>query len=342
MYQLFKPLLFALSPEKAHRITMTLLEIACATAPGRALLRSWYFPKKNAAVQALGLNFPNVVGLAAGFDKDGKHIEALACLGFGHIEVGTVTPVEQAGNPQPRLFRLPADRALINRMGFNNEGVEALAARLKRLREKGVPGGLIIGGNIGKNKNTPNEEAESDYLRCFEALYPYVDYFVVNVSSPNTPNLRALQEKEPLTRLLQSLQNLNRQQAAPKPILLKIAPDLGEEQLLEIAQIVQETELAGVIATNTTISRAGLQTPEATVSEIGAGGLSGAPVRARATEVIRFLRQALPPQTVIIGVGGIDSAEAAQDKLAAGATLVQVYSGFVYEGPGLVRRVVEG
>ena len=343
MYQLFKPLLFALSPEKAHRITMTLLELACATAPGRALLRSWYFPKKtDAGVQALGLHFPNAVGLAAGFDKDGKHIEALACLGFGHIEVGTVTPVGQPGNPQPRLFRLPADRALINRMGFNNEGVEALAARLKRLREKGVPGGLIIGGNIGKNKNTPNEEAESDYLRCFEALYPYVDYFVVNVSSPNTPNLRALQEKEPLTRLLQSLQDLNHKQVTPKPILLKIAPDLGVEQLQEIAEIVQETELAGVIATNTTISRADLQTPEAAVAEIGAGGLSGVPVRARSTEVIRFLRQALPPQTVIIGVGGIDSAEAAREKLAAGATLVQLYSGFVYEGPGLVRRVVEG
>ena len=286
----------------------------------------------------LGLEFPNPVGLAAGFDKDGRHIEGLACLGFGFIEVGTVTPLAQAGNPKPRLFRLPGDRALINRMGFNNDGLEALVERLRKLRAKGIPQGIIIGGNIGKNKNTPNEEAERDYLRCFEALFPWVDYFVVNVSSPNTPNLRALQEKEPLTRLLSLLQEKNKAQEKPKPILLKIAPDLGDEQLAEIADIVRTTGLAGVIATNTTISRSNLSTPDQALENIGAGGLSGAPLRERATAVIRTLREKLGPDTVIIGVGGIDSAAAAQEKLLAGADLVQVYSGLVYEGPGLVRR----
>ncbi len=288
----------------------------------------------------LGLEFPNPVGLAAGFDKDGRHIEGLACLGFGFIEVGTVTPLAQAGNPKPRLFRLPGDRALINRMGFNNDGLEALVERLRKLRAKGIPQGIIIGGNIGKNKNTPNEEAERDYLRCFEALFPWVDYFVVNVSSPNTPNLRALQEKEPLTRLLSLLQEKNKAQEKPKPILLKIAPDLGDEQLAEIADIVRTTGLAGVIATNTTISRSNLSTPDQALENIGAGGLSGAPLRERATAVIRTLREKLGPDTVIIGVGGIDSAAAAQEKLLAGADLVQVYSGLVYEGPGLVRRIL--
>lgn len=288
----------------------------------------------------MGLEFPNPVGLAAGFDKDGKHIEGLACLGFGFIEVGTVTPLAQAGNPQPRLFRLPADRALINRMGFNNEGLEALVARLKILREKGIPEGIVIGGNIGKNKNTPNESAELDYLLGFEALFPWVDYFVVNVSSPNTPNLRALQEKEPLTRLLSQLQEKNKAKKAPKPILLKIAPDLGEEQLIEITDIIKSSGLAGVIATNTTISRAPLKTSVATLEAIGLGGLSGAPLRERATAVIRTLREQLGPDAVIIGVGGVDSPQSALEKIQAGADLVQVYSGLVYEGPGLIKRIL--
>lgn len=289
----------------------------------------------------MGLEFPNPVGLAAGFDKDGKHIAGMACLGFGFIEVGTVTPVPQAGNPQPRLFRLPADRALINRMGFNNEGLEGLAGRLKKWREKGLPQGILIGGNIGKNKNTPNEEAERDYLLCFETLFPWVDYFVVNVSSPNTPNLRALQEKEPLTRLLSLLQEKNNSQAQPKPILLKIAPDLTDEQLSDVAEIIRTTGLAGVIATNTTISRANLATPDGSLEDIGAGGLSGAPLRERSTAVIRMLREKLGPQIVIIGVGGIDSPDSAIEKMEAGADLVQVYSGLVYEGPGLVRRILK-
>lgn len=342
MYHLLKPLLFLLPPETAHRITVALLDIAAALPPLRALLRHWYcFSGQKLERQVLGLRFPNPVGLAAGFDKDGKHLLGLACLGFGFIEVGTVTPRPQAGNPRPRLFRLPADRALINRMGFNNDGLEALVERLRQVRAQGLPDGLILGGNIGKNKDTPNEQAANDYLRCFEALFPYVDYFVVNVSSPNTPGLRALQEKEPLTRLLQELQKKNRAQPAPKPLLLKIAPDLTDEQLDDIADIVRATGLSGVIATNTTIARTGLRTPEQTVAAIGAGGLSGAPVRARATEVIRYLRQKLGPDPVIIGVGGIDSAAAAREKLAAGANLVQVYSGLVYEGPGLVREIAQ-
>jgi len=343
IYQLFKPLLFLLSPETAHRITVFLLDLAADFPPTRWLLHSLFCHKsRKLQRRVLGLDFPNPVGLAAGFDKDGKHIAGLACLGFGFIEVGTVTPLPQDGNPQPRLFRLPKDRALINRMGFNNEGLDALAGRLKKLREKGVPGGLIIGGNIGKNKVTPNEEAQDDYLKCFEALFPWVDYFVVNVSSPNTPGLRDLQEKEPLTRLLNLLQERNKAQKDPKPILLKIAPDLTDSQLDDIADIVRATGLAGVIATNTTISRANLNTSDSVIADIGAGGLSGAPVRERATTVIRYLRSKLGQEIVIIGVGGIDSAPSAQEKLDAGADLVQVYTGLVYVGPGLVRGILEG
>lgn len=343
IYQLFKPLLFLLSPETAHRVTVFFLDLAAAFPPTRWLLRTLFcHADKHLPKTIMGLTFPNPVGLAAGFDKDGKHIEGLASLGFGFIEVGTVTPYPQEGNPQPRLFRLPKDRALINRMGFNNEGLDALVARLKKLRQKGVPGGLIIGGNIGKNKATPNEQAEHDYLTCFEALFPWVDYFVVNVSSPNTPGLRDLQEKEPLTRLLNLLQDKNKVQQSPKPILLKIAPDLTDSQLDDIAGIVRATGLAGVIATNTTISRENLKTSNTEVEAIGMGGLSGAPVRERATTVIRYLRKKLGKEAVIIGVGGIDSPESAQEKLDAGADLVQVYTGLVYEGPGLVRGILKG
>jgi len=342
MYRLFKPLLFALSPENAHRLTVFLLDLAAAFPPANWLLRNWYcLNDKGLEKKLLGLRFPNPVGLAAGFDKDGKHIEGLAALGFGFIELGTVTPIAQDGNPQPRLFRLPADRALINRMGFNNEGLDALAIRLKKLRQKGAPGSIVIGGNIGKNKATPNEQAGDDYERCFDALFPWVDYFVVNVSSPNTPNLRALQEKEPLTRLLNALQEKNRAKPAPKPILLKIAPDLGSEQLDEIAEIVIATGLAGLIATNTTISRDGLLEAAEEIAAIGAGGLSGAPLRERSTTVIRYMREKMGPDVVIIGVGGVDSAESAREKLDAGADLVQVYTGLVYEGPMLVRRILE-
>jgi dihydroorotate dehydrogenase len=342
LYQLFKPLLFRIAPETAHHLTFWCLDRAVSLWPMRRLLEYWYRPRRqDAAYTCMGLTFPNRVGLAAGFDKDGRHLPGLKTLGFGFIEVGTVTPVAQEGNPQPRLFRLPTDRALINRMGFNNRGLEALVAELSAWRSRNPDSPLIIGGNIGKNKVTPNEQAHEDYVRCFEALFPYVDYFVVNVSSPNTPDLRALQEREPLTRLLNILQEKNKAHSAPKPIVLKIAPDLNAHQLTDIAAIVRESGVAGVIATNTTIQREPLQTAPESVAAIGAGGLSGAPLRERATEVIRTLRAGLGPDAIIIGVGGIDSPEAAREKIAAGANLIQVYSGLVYQGPGLVRHLVE-
>lgn len=341
MYALFKPILFLLNPEKAHHLTMWALDRAWALKPARHLLRRLYAPKNAAPTRCMGLVFPNSVGLAAGFDKDGKHILPLSLLGFGFIEVGTVTPRPQTGNPRPRLFRLPADRALINRMGFNNEGLEALTRRLQHLREQHPDLPVIIGGNIGKNKDTPNELAEQDYLLCFDRLFPWVDYFVVNVSSPNTPNLRALQEKEPLTRLLQRLQTQNRRQPQPKPILLKIAPDLTDEQLDDIAAIVHDTGLAGIIATNTTIARTGLSVSPEAVAAIGAGGLSGAPLRARSTAVIGILRKKLGPEPVIIGAGGIETAAHAREKINAGANLVQVYSGMVYAGPAIVRKILD-
>ncbi len=337
MYKLFfKPILFLFPPEKAHHLTMFLLKTVLAI-PGKRWFFRKIFEMKDARLHrtVFGLNFENPVGLAAGFDKDGKHFRAMAALGFGHIEIGTVTPVGQPGNPQPRLFRLPQDEALINRMGFNNEGVEALVSKLK----KGKPERLIIGGNIGKNKATPNEQATRDYAICFESLFPHVDYFVVNVSSPNTPGLRELQEKAPLTDLLAHLQNLNRQKPNPKPILLKIAPDLTNEQLDDILDIVQATDIAGIIATNTTISRNDL-TDKNLAQETG--GLSGRPVRQRSTEVIRYLHQKSDGKLTIIGVGGIASAADALEKLEAGASLVQVYTGLIYEGAGLVRRINRG
>jgi dihydroorotate dehydrogenase len=307
--------------------------------PGMVRLIGCERPPSLAAVDLMGLKFPGPVGLAAGMDKDAKHIEALSRIGFGFIEIGTVTPLPQPGNEPPRLFRLKADRALINRMGFNNGGVVAAAERLKERKP-----GMILGGNIGKNKMTPNSDALKDYVVCFKALYPVVDYFVVNVSSPNTPGLRELQEKGPLLEILRELSRLNFELAttsthATRPILLKIAPDLSDEQLEDVCSVVKESGIAGIVATNTTISREGLRTPAPILGSIGAGGLSGAPVRERNTAVIRFLRDRLPRPIVIIGVGGIDSAVAAIEKFEAGADLVQVYTGLVYEGPSLLKRI---
>ena len=275
------------------------------------------------------------MGLAAGFDKDGKYFREMAALGFGFIEVGTVTPKGQVGNPQPRLFRLPQDEALINRMGFNNDGVNALVEQLK----KGKPKGVVIGGNIGKNKVTPNEQAAEDYKITFEALFPYVDYFVVNVSSPNTPNLRELQEKDPLTKLLSTLQNLNQAKAQPKPLLLKIAPDLTFSQIDDVIEIAGEVKLDGLIATNTTIDRSNLTTNDTQIESIGAGGLSGAPLRKRATEVIRYIHEKTNGELPIVGVGGINSAEDALEKIQAGASLVQIYTGLIYQGPTLIKKI---
>lgn len=337
MYQiLIKPFLFLFAPEKAHHLTVSIFSFLIAIPGVGAIFRSFYSVKdKRLEREVFGLKFPNPVGLAAGFDKDGKYYKTMGALGFGFIEIGTVTPKPQGGNPQPRLFRLPQDHALINRMGFNNEGVAALVGRLKGNSKQS----FIVGGNIGKNKVTPNEEAVNDYTYCFNALFDYVDYFVVNVSSPNTPNLRALQDREPLTKLLATLQGLNQQKSSPKPILLKIAPDLTDTQLDDILEIVKDTKIDGVIATNTTISRADLKEKEATVKAIGAGGLSGQPVRDRSTEVIRYLYEKSGRTLKIIGVGGIDSPEAALEKLAAGAVLVQVYTGMIYAGPTLVKDI---
>ena len=287
------------------------------------------------AVTVAGLAFPHRVGLAAGFDKDGRWLHELQAMGFAFVEVGTVTPKPQRGNPKPRLFRLKEDRGLINRMGFNNGGLDALVERLKRR-----PAGLIVGGNIGRNKVTTNEQAADDYHACFVALHPHVDYFAVNVSSPNTPGLRELQDRGPLTALLQRLQEHNRTQAVQRPVFLKIAPDLSNAQLDDIVALVGDTGIDGVIATNTTISREGLRTPAATVEAIGAGGLSGAPVRARSTEVVRYLRER--GDFAIIGVGGIEGGPSAREKADAGADLVQVYSGMVYTGPGIVRDCLQG
>lgn len=336
MYKLIKPLVFLLDPENAHHLTITLLRLLRKIPLiGNSVIQNWQYENKALHRNYMGLHFPNPVGLAAGFDKDGKYFEDMCDLGFGFIEIGTVTPVGQAGNPKQRLFRLISDRGIINRMGFNNEGVEAMVERLKNRKNKNI----LIGGNIGKNKVTPNEDASQDYLTCFTALHDLVDYFVVNVSSPNTPNLRDLQDKEPLTALLNLLQNKNKTYTSKKPILLKIAPDLTDEQLDDILDIIKETDIEGVIATNTTISRAGLQASDQRIEEIGNGGLSGAPLKARATEVIRYLSQRMPSDKIIIGVGGICSAEDAIEKIEAGASLVQVYSGLVYAGPTLVKDI---
>jgi len=288
-------------------------------------------------VEVAGLKFPNKVGLAAGFDKDAKWLDALALLGFGFVEIGTVTPRAQSGNPKPRLFRLVKDEGVLNRMGFNNEGLVPAVARLVRR-----PEGLVVGGNIGKNKITPNDRAVEDYLACVDAMHAHVDYFVVNVSSPNTPGLRELQDKEPLTALLRAVVKRNADHPGKRPVFLKIAPDLTDGQLDDIVDIVLGEKVDGVVATNTTISREGLATDSETVSAMGPGGVSGAPVRERATEVIRHLAAKSQGQFPIIGVGGIDSVEAAQEKLDAGASLVQVYSGMIYQGPGLPSRLVQG
>lgn len=284
-----------------------------------------------------GITFPNPVGLAAGFDKDAKYTDALACLGFGFVEIGTLTPRAQPGNPQPRLFRLPADKALINRMGFNNGGAAAAAERLKHRKER-----IIIGGNIGKNKDTANENAVNDYEAAFKELYPVVDYFVVNVSSPNTPNLRALQDKEPLTKLLQRLQVLNKATGTEKPILLKIAPDLTDGQLDDIVEIITNTGIQGIVATNTTINRSNLETPQNEIDAIGSGGLSGKPLTQRATEVIRYISRKSNGTIPIMAVGGIFTAEDALEKINAGAALVQVYTGFIYEGPAIAKNICKG
>jgi len=336
MYKFFiRPVLFLFSPEGVHHFTFRFIQLACFLPGVKKLLRIFFIVEHPSLERKLlGLKFKNPVGLAAGFDKNAKVIDEFACFGFGFIEIGTLTPKAQPGNPLPRLFRLPADQGLINRMGFNNDGVEEAVKHLKRKRSD-----ILVGGNIGKNKVTPNESASDDYTICFEVLYPYVDYFVVNVSSPNTPGLRDLQEKEPLKELLTAMKKLNFAKEKPKPVLLKIAPDLTTQQLDDVVEILLETATEGVIATNTTISREGLLTSKEEIEKIGAGGLSGKPLTEKSVEVIRYLRKKLGAEYVIIGVGGVMKSQDALEMINAGANLIQIYTGFVYEGPALVKRI---
>ncbi len=333
MYKfLIRPILFLFDPENVHHFTFKMIRILSKIPLMSSVFRGMYkVNDPRLEREVFGLTFKNPVGLAAGFDKDAKLYNELHNFGFGFIEIGTLTPKGQSGNPKKRLFRLKSDSAIINRMGFNNGGVEDAVQRLKKNK------GVLIGGNIGKNKITPNEEAVEDYKICFDALFDHVDYFVVNVSSPNTPNLRALQDKEPLTALLNTLQVKNNQKASQKPILLKIAPDLTDEQLIDIIDIVKETKIAGVIATNTTISREDLNSDAKLIKENG--GLSGKPLTNRSTEVIRFLSEKSNKAFPIIGVGGIHSAQDAIEKIEAGASLIQLYTGFIYEGPKLIKDI---
>ena len=337
MYKsVIRPLLFSFAPEKAHHLAMGLLKTSLAVPGLKSVFKSLFkIEDSRLEREVFGIKFPNPVGLAAGFDKNADYFQEVANLGFGFIEIGTVTPVAQPGNPQPRMFRLPADEGLINRMGFNNGGTELAIKNLKNR-----PKNIIVGGNIGKNKVTPNDEALNDYIKAFNALFDYVDYFVVNVSSPNTPGLRELQDKGPLTAILNALQEQNKTKENSKPILLKIAPDLTDSQLDDIIDIINDTKTDGVIATNTTISREGLKTNKSITSEMG--GLSGKPVKARSTEVIRYLHTKSKGSFPIIGVGGIQTAQDAIDKLDAGASLVQVYTGFIYEGPAMVKNICKG
>ncbi len=334
MYKFLKPLLFLFPPEKAHKITIRLLDFIFKIPGGRSIIRMLFnFHDPRLEKEVFGIRFKNPVGLAAGFDKNAELMDHFSNLGFGFIEIGTLTPKGQPGNPQPRLFRLPQDGALINRMGFNNDGIEVAVERLKRKKSD-----IIVGGNIGKNKVTPNEHALEDYLICFEKLYDYVDYFVVNISSPNTPGLRDLQKKAPLKKLLKGLQDENKKKEGQKPLLLKIAPDLTESELDDIIEITKELDPDGLIVSNTTINRSGLKTDTDKVRMMGSGGLSGPPVFDQSTNVLRYIRKHLP-RIDIIAVGGIHSAKDAVQKIQAGADLVQVYTGLVYEGPALIKHI---
>jgi dihydroorotate dehydrogenase len=358
MYKLLRSFLFLFDPEKVHYFSMNALKTVCSIGFIERIITRVYKPVGDLQYSLLGIRFKNKVGLGAGFDKNARYLKELRALGFGFVEIGTVTPLPQDGNKKPRLFRLPADKALINRMGFNNDGAEAIAERLKKWKEScglrvkryGLNNPkpetrtrhLVIGGNIGKNKITPNEDAWKDYEKCFNELHAYVDYFVVNVSSPNTPGLRELQEKESLRKIFHVLQARNKAFETPKPILLKIAPDLSWEQIDDVIDLALEINLDGLVATNTTINRAHLLTPASELEKIGAGGLSGLPVKKRSTEIMRYIHEKTKGQIPIIASGGIFSAADAKEKLAAGASLVQVWTGFIYEGPCIVKNICSG
>lgn len=335
MYKLLiRPILFLFDPEKVHHFTFAVLKMGFKIPFLKKIVSSVYGVDNEKLERTIfGLTFKNPVGLAAGFDKNAVLIDELSTFGFGFVEIGTVTPKPQIGNPKKRLFRLKQDKAIINRMGFNNDGVDVVVERLKKVKSD-----IIIGGNIGKNKATPNENAVDDYVICFNKLFNHVHYFVVNVSSPNTPNLRALQDKEPLSHILNTLQELNQAKENPKPILLKIAPDLNVDQLFDIIDIVKETKIDGLIATNTTIERNNLISKSHIVE---VGGLSGKPLEKRSTEVIQFLVNKSNNNIKIIGVGGIFNANDAQEKLNKGADLIQVFTGFIYKGPSIVNQILK-
>lgn len=344
MYRLLiRPFFFLFSAERAHYLTLGVLRFLVSLPGGRWMVKSLFYPRHQKVTEVLGLVFPNRIGLAAGFDKNAHFLDMMALLGFGHVEIGTVTPKGQPGNEKPRLFRLPKDKALINRMGFNNDGVDTVVRNLQRpaVQRARKELGLIVGGNIGKNKVTPNEDAWKDYVTCFEALQDLVDYLVVNVSSPNTPGLRELQDKGPLTHILEQLQARNKSRTKPLPILLKIAPDMHTDKLTDIVEIVKATRLDGLIISNTTISREDLKTEPGRVEEMGAGGVSGRPVFEASTRMLQQASQLLDGEKVLIGVGGVFNSHDFQAKRQAGASLVQVYTGFIYEGPAMVRKLLE-
>ena len=350
MYRIIRNILFLFPPEWVHYFSMNCLRLLRRIG-FNGLIRRMYSPKENDQYSIFKIQFSNRIGLGAGFDKNARYLRELELLGFGFVEIGTVTPLQQKGNDKPRLFRLPKDKALINRMGFNNDGVTVIAERLRQWSMvKGQSTNphsrltihdsrLIIGGNIGKNKVTPNEDAWKDYEICFKELYPYVDYFVVNVSSPNTPGLRELQEKESLRKILSHLQMINDSLAQQKPLLLKIAPDLTKEQIDDVIDLALEIKLEGLVATNTTISRSGLTTNDSRLKNIGAGGLSGLPLKQASTEIVKYICARSKGQLPVIASGGIFTGEDAREKLDAGASLVQVWTGFIYEGPGIVKRI---
>lgn len=338
MYKLIRSFFFLFDAEKAHYLAMNSLKFVCKLPFGKSITTTLFTPKLAPKCSIFGLEYRNKIGLGAGFDKNAKYLNELEALGFGFVEIGTVTPKAQDGNEKPRLFRLQKDEALINRMGFNNDGVEAVVHRLKKWKE--AKSNMIIGGNIGKNKLTANEDAWKDYVICFEALHPYVDYFVVNVSSPNTPGLRALQEKESLRLIFKKLEEKSLLFSTRKPMLLKIAPDLTKEQVDDVIHLALEIKLDGLVVSNTTLDRTNLSKEGEKQSEIaGAGGLSGKPLTQKATTLIQYIHSASNGQIPIIGSGGIFTPQDAKEKYMAGASLLQVWTGFIYEGPSIVKKL---